>query len=250
MFTCVPRVFQRPYSERKEASCSSLKSGEKVSIKVHRFQRKNKSSAIQQDWRTKGTAGSMCHWLVGVQKGQRGGKGGGCCWTYAQSRWTSARQIGQVRLACEEPRRENKIRLMLLFLLSLTSCLSASVPKKRGSSLTLSHLSTHLAWNSWEHGNTLRSWRDSKSHMQTTHLEAQKKKKRLLTLSYSKQQKVGGGWGEAKTLTLFAPSDGCWSWTCMRGSARCRLWLTRAVWPLPDAQRGSAEPEKRHRGGS
>lgn len=87
--------------------------------------------------------------LVGrCPKGTKGWQGGGCCWTYAQSRWTSARQIGQVRLACEEPRRENKIRLMLLFLLSLTSCLSASVPKKRGSSLTLSHLSTHLAWNS------------------------------------------------------------------------------------------------------
>ncbi len=35
--------------------------------------------------------------------------------------------------------------------------------------LTLSHLSTHLAWNSWLHGNTRTSWRLSKSHMHTTH---------------------------------------------------------------------------------
>lgn len=34
--------------------------------------------------------------------------------------------------------------------------------------LTLSHLSTHLEWNSCEHGNTRRSWRASKSHMHTT----------------------------------------------------------------------------------
>ena len=34
---------------------------------------------------------------------------------------------------------------------------------------TLSHLSTHLAWNSWEHGSTRTTWRVSKSLMQTTH---------------------------------------------------------------------------------
>lgn len=35
--------------------------------------------------------------------------------------------------------------------------------------LTLSHLSTHLAWNSWEQGNTRNSCLASKSHMHTTH---------------------------------------------------------------------------------
>lgn len=39
---------------------------------------------------------------------------------------------------------------------------------------TLSHLSTHLAWNSWLQGKTLRSCLDSKSHMHTTHLEKSK----------------------------------------------------------------------------
>lgn len=36
------------------------------------------------------------------------------------------------------------------------------------SQLTRSHLSTHLAWNSWEQGRTRSSWRSSKSHMHTT----------------------------------------------------------------------------------
>lgn len=36
---------------------------------------------------------------------------------------------------------------------------------------TLSHLSTHLAWNSWLQGKTLSSCLDSKSHMHTTHLK-------------------------------------------------------------------------------
>lgn len=44
-------------------------------------------------------------------------------------------------------------------------------PNSCMSFLTLSHLSTHLAWNSWLQGRTLRSWRDSKSHIHTTHLE-------------------------------------------------------------------------------
>lgn len=39
---------------------------------------------------------------------------------------------------------------------------------------TLSHLSTHLAWNSWLQGKTLRSCLDSKSHMHTTHLKKSK----------------------------------------------------------------------------
>lgn len=43
-------------------------------------------------------------------------KGADRGWTYAQSRWTSARQIGQVRLACKEPRGEKKISRMLLLL--------------------------------------------------------------------------------------------------------------------------------------
>ena len=34
--------------------------------------------------------------------------------------------------------------------------------------LTLSHLSTHFAWNSWEQGKTRRSCLASKSHMHTT----------------------------------------------------------------------------------
>jgi len=34
--------------------------------------------------------------------------------------------------------------------------------------LVLSHLSTHLLWNSWLHGRTLTTWRCSKSLMQTT----------------------------------------------------------------------------------
>lgn len=36
--------------------------------------------------------------------------------------------------------------------------------------LTLSHLSTHLVWNSWRHGNTRNICRSSKSHMQITHV--------------------------------------------------------------------------------
>lgn len=40
---------------------------------------------------------------------------------------------------------------------------------KRSDRLTRSHLSTHLAWNSWEHGNTRSVWRGSKSQMQMTH---------------------------------------------------------------------------------
>lgn len=70
--------------------------------------------SIQQDWRAKGvrTAGCMCHdWAVSKRD-----KGADRGWTYAQSRWTSARQIGQVRLACKEPIWRNQISLMLLFL--------------------------------------------------------------------------------------------------------------------------------------
>jgi hypothetical protein len=36
--------------------------------------------------------------------------------------------------------------------------------------LTLSHLSTHLEWNSCAHGSTLSVCRISKSHMHTTHV--------------------------------------------------------------------------------
>lgn len=36
--------------------------------------------------------------------------------------------------------------------------------------LTLNHLSTHFPWNSWLHGRTRSSWRDSKSLIHTTHL--------------------------------------------------------------------------------
>lgn len=36
--------------------------------------------------------------------------------------------------------------------------------------LTLSHLSTHFEWNSWEQGNTRSVCRASKSHIQTTHV--------------------------------------------------------------------------------
>lgn len=35
--------------------------------------------------------------------------------------------------------------------------------------LTRNHLSTHLAWNSCEHGNTRSVWRGSKSQIQMTH---------------------------------------------------------------------------------
>lgn len=34
--------------------------------------------------------------------------------------------------------------------------------------LTLSHLSTHFEWNSWEHGSTRSICLASKSHIQTT----------------------------------------------------------------------------------
>lgn len=40
---------------------------------------------------------------------------------------------------------------------------------ERNSKLTRNHLSTHLAWNSCEQGNTRSVWRGSKSQMQMTH---------------------------------------------------------------------------------
>ena len=59
--------------------------------------------------------------------------------------------IGKVKMICEH----------LLFKRPLVHL---------GLTLTLSHLSTHFAWNSWLQGSTRSSWRVSKSHMQTTHL--------------------------------------------------------------------------------
>lgn len=103
-----------------------------------------------KEWRVKEhwsqLCGRMCEWRHMI-KGEKftvslvHPKGSQGLWVFvwgrghSESRWTSeasARQIGQVRLA-------------------------------------LSHLSTHLAWNSWLQGKTLRSWRDSKSHIHTTH---------------------------------------------------------------------------------
>lgn len=45
----------------------------------------------------------------------------------------------------------------------------ATSMRKREKKLTRSHLSTHLAWNSWEQGNTRSVWRGSKSQIQMTH---------------------------------------------------------------------------------
>lgn len=44
-----------------------------------------------------------------------------------------------------------------------------SVKKKYSLKLTRSHLSTHFAWNSCEHGSTRNVCRGSKSQMQMTH---------------------------------------------------------------------------------
>ena len=53
---------------------------------------------------------------------------------------------------------------------------------KRYWSITLSHLSTHLAWNSWLQGRTRSSWRFSKSHMHTTHDVWSRSERRLSLL--------------------------------------------------------------------
>lgn len=64
---------EHPTPPWQESSCSSLKS-EEVRRKSERksvSSRGETEFSIQQDWR----AGSTCHWLVGVQKGQRGRSG-------------------------------------------------------------------------------------------------------------------------------------------------------------------------------
>lgn len=67
--------------------------------------------------------------------------------------------------------------LFLFIFILLHSALVASLrnslasPRQIGQvRLDLSHLSTHLVWNSWRHGNTRNICRSSKSHMQITHV--------------------------------------------------------------------------------
>lgn len=103
---------EHPTPPWQESSCSSLKS-EEVRRKSERksvSSRGETEFSIQQDWR----AGSTCHWLVGVQKGQRD-RSGLDVRSIALD-FGSADRTGSWFLACKEPRPDNKISQILLFL--------------------------------------------------------------------------------------------------------------------------------------
>lgn len=95
--------------------------------------------------------------------------------------------------------------------------------------LTFSHLSTHLAWNSWLQGKTLSSCLDSKSHMHTTHLKKTMKFKCICYVSTINTQFHTKPYSyDCNTVAILLPQWLQWS-TSDNGNWKLTLWGFRGV---------------------